>query len=75
MHPHNRKKLGDRVIKAAEGALATQKYVSPVDVLVGIGWLDPDVLKRWRQGQVDCLERVLRSNLPRISAAMKLFRS
>jgi len=27
--------------KAAEASLAAQNYVSPVDVLVGIGWLDP----------------------------------
>ncbi|WP_156908618.1 hypothetical protein [Bradyrhizobium murdochi] len=38
MHPDNRKKLNDRVIRAAEATLAAQKYVSPVDVLVGIGW-------------------------------------
>jgi len=41
MQPHNRKKLSDRVIKAAEAALPARKYVSPIDVLVGIGWLDP----------------------------------
>ncbi|WP_156795381.1 hypothetical protein [Bradyrhizobium icense] len=57
MHPENRKKLDDRVIRAAEAALTVQKYVSPVDVLVGIGWLDPGTLKRWRQAQVDGLER------------------
>ena len=75
MHPENRKKLNDRVIRAAEATLAAQKYVSPVDVLVGIGWLDPGALKRWRQGQVDYLERVMQTNLPRTSEAMKLFRS
>src|SRR5215470_17201048 len=75
MQPHNRKKLDDRVIRAAEAALAAQKYVSPVDVLVGIGWLDPGALKRWRQGQVEYLEAVVQTNLPRISEAMKLFRS
>jgi hypothetical protein len=75
MHPHNRKKLDDRVIKAAEAALAVQKYVSPVDVLVGIGWLDPGAVKRWRQGQVGYLEAAVQTNLSRISEAMKLFRS
>jgi hypothetical protein len=75
MQPHNRKKLSDRVIKAAEAALATRKYVSPLDVLVGIGWLDPGAVKRWQQGQIDYLETVVRTNLPRISEAMKLFRS
>jgi len=75
MHPHNRKKLDDRVTRAAEAALAHQKYVSPVDVLIGIGWLDPDALERWRKGQVAFLERVVQANLSRISKAMKLFRS
>src|SRR5207247_2097864 len=75
MSPENRRRLADRVTKAAEAAFAAQKYVSPVDVLVGIGWLDPGAVKRWRQGQVDYLERVVQTNLPRISEAMKLFRS
>ena len=75
MHPHNRKKLEDRVIRAAEAALAARKYVSPVDVLVGIGWLDPGALTRWQRGQVDYLEAVVQTNLPRISEAMKLLRS
>jgi hypothetical protein len=75
MQPHNRKKISDRVIKAAEAALAARKYVCPVDVLVGIGWLDRGAVKRWQQGQLDHLEGAVQSNLPRISEAMKLFRS
>jgi hypothetical protein len=75
MQPRNRKKLDDRVIRAAEAALTAQKYVSPVDVLVGIGWLDSGALKRWRQGQVEYLEGVVQTNLPRIFEAMELFRS
>ena len=75
MIPKNRTKLADRVIKAAEAALAAQQYVAPVDVLVGIGWLDVGAVKRWRQGQVDYLEGAVQTNLPRISEAMKLFRS
>src|SRR6516162_4228513 len=75
MSPENRRRLADRVAKAAEASLAAQNYVSPVDVLVGIGWLEPGAVKRWRQGQVDYLERVVQTNLSRISEAMKLFRS
>jgi hypothetical protein len=75
MRPENRRRLADRVAKAAEASLAVENYVSPVDVLVGIGWLDPEAVKRWRQGQVDYLERVVQMNLSRISEAMKLFRS
>jgi hypothetical protein len=38
MSAKNRKPLADRVIEAAEAALAAQDYVSPVDVFIGIGW-------------------------------------
>jgi hypothetical protein len=75
MQLQNRKKLSDRVIRAAEAALAARKYVRPIDVLVEIGWLDPGAVKHWQQGQVDYLERVVQTNLPRISEAMRLFRS
>jgi len=75
MRKDNSKQLSDRVIKAAEIALASQKYVSPLNVLVGIGWLDPGTVRRWQQGQIDYLEMAIRTNLPRISEAMKLFRS
>ena len=75
MNRKNRRTLADRVTKAAEASLAAQHYVSAIDVLVGIGWLDPGAVKRWRQGQIDCLEGVTQTNLSRISEAMKLFRS
>ena len=75
MSRQNRNTFADRVIKAAEAALAAQDYVSPIDVLVGIGWLDPGTVERWRRGQIDCLEHIVQTNLPRISEAMKLFRS
>jgi hypothetical protein len=75
MNRANRAKLAQRVTKAAEAALAHQKYVSPLDVLLGIGWLNPNVVKDWRLGRIDYLERVIYTNLSRISEAMHLFRS
>jgi len=75
MHLENRRKLCERVIKAAEAALAAQNYVSPIDVLVGIGWLDPRAVKGWRQGQVDCLDRAIQTKPPRIAEAMDLLQS
>ena len=71
----NRRPLVERVVSAAEDVLAAQNYVSPIDVFLGIGWLDPNSLKRWQQGQIDCLERAVQTNLPRISEAMRLLRS
>ena len=75
MNPKNRKKLADRVVGAAERALADQKYVSAIDVLLGVGWLNPSTLKDWRLGRVECLEGVIHVNLPRLSEAMRLLRS
>jgi hypothetical protein len=75
MSRKNRVPLADRVAKAAEAALAARHFVSAIDILVGIGWLDAQALERWRRGQIDCLEEVVRANLQRISEAMRLFRS
>ena len=75
MTPKNRTALAARVAKAAEAALAAQNYVSPIDVLTGIGWLAPSIVERWRRGQIDYLEGAVQTDLSRISEAMRLFRS
>jgi hypothetical protein len=75
MNRKNRTVLADRVVRAAEAALARQDYVSPIDALVGIGWLEVGTVERWRRGQIDCLERAMQTNLPRILEALKLFQS
>ncbi|MGH3172140.1 MAG: DUF2293 domain-containing protein [Trebonia sp.] len=51
--------LAPRVTAAAEQALATRKYVTPLDVCVAIGWLSSSHVDRWRQGQVASLEEAL----------------
>jgi len=75
MSRKNRPPLADRVARAAEAALAAQHYVSAIDVLLGIGWLDPNSARRWQQGQIDCVEEALQTNPARISEAMDLLRS
>ena len=44
---------------AAAAALAKRKFVTPVDVCVGIGWLQECNLDDWRRGRVDDLEYFL----------------
>src|SRR3982074_1468215 len=73
--PKNRDALKQRVVKAAEAALAAQGYASAIDVLIGIGWLDAERVERWRRGQISYLERCVETNLPRISEAMKQLRA
>ena len=63
------------VIVAAEEALAAQDFVSPVDVLLGIRWLESTGERRWRRGMIDCLEEIIHTDPARVAEAMKLFRS
>jgi hypothetical protein len=62
--------LEQRVVRAAEAALETQRFASPVDVLVGIGWLPPRRVADWRQGRVECLEAALSVKPSRLAQAM-----
>ena len=70
----NRGDIDRRVIRAAETALAKRKFVTAIDVLVGVGWLEPRRVDEWRRGRVDYLERVTVANLGKISTAMRSFR-
>lgn len=67
--------LETRVATAAEAALKERGYVTAIDILLGLGWLDPERLEAWRRGQVSDLERVTHANLHKISSAMHLFRA
>jgi hypothetical protein len=71
----NRKTLADRVVRAAAATLAAQGYVSPIDILVGIGWLDVRTVEHWRRGQIDCIEAAVQTSLPRILEALTLLQS
>src|SRR5258705_856418 len=64
-----RQDLKQRVTQAAEEALAEQQFVSAIDVLLGLGWLAPSHLDRWRQGRIESLERVVQANLSKVTMA------
>ena len=70
----NQSRLGQRVVRAAEEAVAERHYVTAIDVLVGIGWLMPTLLEDWRRGRIPYLERALGANLHKITTAMRFFR-
>ena len=69
-----RQDLEQRVTRAAEAALAEQRFVSAIDVLLGLGWLTPSHLDQWRQGRVESLESVVQANLRKVMLAMAGFR-
>jgi len=68
-------RLEERVTRAAEAALAEQSYVSAIDVLLRLGWLAPPHVALWRQGRVECLERMVQAGLGKQSTAMRTLRT
>ncbi len=73
MHVDKQAALQQRVIHAAETALAEQNYVSPLDVLTGIGFLAPTHVSSWRNGRIDFLERMIQAHPAKVSFAMSTF--
>ena len=70
----NRTDIKKRVIQTAEAVLYKQQYVSPIDIFVGIEWLQPIHVQDWRKGKIPYLEKVIQGNLSKVSFAMKCFR-
>ncbi|MBK5291338.1 MAG: DUF2293 domain-containing protein [Acidobacteriia bacterium] len=66
--------MKERVVRAAEAALAHHQYVSAIDVLTGARLLEPTQVEAWRKGRIDFLERVIQGNLKKISLSMAIFR-
>jgi hypothetical protein len=51
MNPPRRAKLAARIAEVAGHALSTRQVVSPIEVLVGIGWLPAAQVEAWRRGR------------------------
>lgn len=75
MNRSNQNRLEQRIVEAAEAAIAQKKFVSAIDVLVGIRWLTPSLVNQWRQGRLPYLEEGMSVDLEKLSSALKLFRS
>jgi hypothetical protein len=57
--PNSQRSLETQVVAAAEKALAWQGFVTPVDVCLGLGWLQDCNVDDWRRGRADDLEDFL----------------
>jgi hypothetical protein len=66
-------KLERRVVAAAEEALTSRRYVSPLDVLTGMGWVPAGLVVDWRQGRAPHLEAVAAVPADRITGALEVF--
>lgn len=63
--------LDRRAVEVAEEALGQRGFVTAIDVLMGLGWLQQRRVDEWRQGRVDYLERVVVASLGKVSTAMR----
>lgn len=57
----------EKIIQIADRELEGKGFVTPIDILLGLGLLAPSCLERWKRGCTECLEEVLQSSLPKIS--------
>ena len=65
--------LEERVVRAAEGALADHNYVSPIDVLTGMGLLAPSNVERWRKGLLNYLREMIQGSPEKINRTLAIF--
>jgi hypothetical protein len=66
-------KLERRVVAAAEQALTRRRYVSPLDLLTGLGWVPLGLVTDWRQGRAPHLEAVAAVSADRLTDALEIF--
>jgi hypothetical protein len=75
MNPQNQAKLRRAIATAGSAAVAKNGYVTTIDALLSTGWLRPEKVEDWRRGRVPYLEQVTVASLPKITTAMRVFRS
>jgi hypothetical protein len=64
----------ERTIKVAEEALADRGYVSPIDILVGLGMVYSGHVDPWRRGTIDYLLRNLQGTPEKVRKALSVLR-
>jgi hypothetical protein len=62
--------LETRVARIAEAALAERQFVTPIDVLIGLGWLAQPNVDRWLAGRVPALGRCVSVESAKTAAAL-----
>jgi hypothetical protein len=64
----------EKIVAVVGRVLARQRYVSPIEVFVEMGFLMVADLERWKRGGVPYLERVIRCNLSRAGRILRILR-
>ena len=65
--------LEKRVEQAADEALARQRFVSAIDIVVGLRWLSPHQVDAWRQGRIGTLESQIQTSPTKVMTALLAF--
>jgi hypothetical protein len=65
--------LANRVVQAAEAALADHGYVSLIDLFTGMRLLQPVHVESWRKGRIEFLEPMIQGSPHKIASAQSLF--
>ncbi|WP_006244518.1 DUF2293 domain-containing protein [Mycolicibacterium tusciae] len=63
-------KLETRVVRVAEATLAERRFVRPIDILIGLGWLAQPNVDRWERGRVPVLDRCVGVGADKVAAAL-----
>ena len=67
----NRNELKKKVRVIAGTLLYKKGYISPVDLLMDVGYLTSESYEDWRRGRVPYLEKVCQANLRKLSTIMR----
>ena len=60
-----------RVVEAAEAVIARGTSVSPIEILIAVGWLPASMVDAWRQGRIEHLEQVAAVGPDKLAAALE----
>lgn len=62
--------LEKRVEQAAESALAAQRFVSAIDIVVGLRWISTQQVDAWRRGYIATIESQIQTSPTKVMAAL-----
>jgi hypothetical protein len=73
MVPKSKPTVEERAVLSAERALASQKFVSAVDVLVNMGFVAATHAENWRKGRIDYFEQFIQASPNKVDRALTTF--
>jgi hypothetical protein len=64
----------DRVVLGVKRLLLNKGFVAPIDLFVSLDLVDPTNISKWRAGNIDYFERIIRCNLSKTSQIMRVLK-